>query len=115
MTPPDFSVNQFDGYEYKGWDSDAYKCVESPLVIRTVYEKIDTGATEETFTVTFVDEVDNKVIATVYNCQKGDSIQEPTSSLQTHEGYEFTGWSTEDFKNVQNDLTVYALYKKISV
>lgn len=61
------------------------------------------------YTVTFVDK-DGNVISAV-KVKEGEAAVAPEAPQV--EGYEFTGWD-KDFSNVTEDMTVKALYKKIS-
>jgi uncharacterized repeat protein (TIGR02543 family) len=64
----------------------------------------------ETFTVTFLDW--NGTELSTQTVKKGGSATLPTSP--TREGYTFTGWSSEGYRNVQSDLTITALYEEIT-
>ena len=92
------------GFVFKGW-------MPSPV---GVMEDMKTYATyvpegEVTYTVQFVDH-DDKVLSTQVVPQGGTAVT-PVSPERA--GYKFTGWRPS-FSNVQDDLTIYAQYEKIT-
>ena len=90
---------EVDGYTFKEWDMD-FSNVQSDLTIKAVYDKIPV------YTVTFLGK-DGTVLKTqeVLKGGRADAPQAPGV-----DGYTFKGWD-KDFSNIQNDMTVNALYE----
>lgn len=113
-----FFITPADGYKIKNVYVDnisvgaqsiyIFSDVKSFHTIRAEFEKIvpDVEPTE-TFTVKFYD-WDGSVL-TVQTVEKGKDATAPKDPSRT--GYIFKGWDT-DIKNVQNDLSVIAVYEK---
>lgn len=88
-----------EGYTFNGWDG-AYNNVTQNLTITATY-KINT------YTVKFTDK-DGNVLST----QKIDYLNDavPPDNTNTPTGYEFLGWSSDDYLSVHNDVTVQGIY-----
>lgn len=88
-----------EGYTFNGWDG-AYNNVTQNLTITATY-KINT------YTVKFTDK-DGNVLST----QKIDYLNDavPPENTNTPTGYEFLGWSSDDYLSVHNDVTVQGIY-----
>ncbi len=62
----------------------------------------------QTFTVRFRDGLTGQTLLTVTDVPFGGSVTPPTPL--EHEGYIFSGWSTDEYNNVTSDLIVTAQY-----
>jgi uncharacterized repeat protein (TIGR02543 family) len=95
------------GYTFAGWDKDssAWVSVRSDATIRAMYHI-------NTYTVTFVD-YDGRIIKR-QTVDYGDDATAPGDPKRAE--YKFTGWSHERsaWQDVSADVTVSALYEKIS-
>lgn len=92
------------GYVFKAWMPNPVGVMED---MKTYATYVPEG--EVTYTVQFVDH-DDKVLSTQVVPQGGTAVT-PVSPERT--GYKFTGWRPA-FSNVQDDLTIYAQYEKIT-
>ncbi len=92
------------GYVFKGWMPNPVGVTED---MKTYATYVPEG--EVTYTVQFVD-YDDKVLSTQVVPEGGTAVT-PVSPERT--GYKFTGWRPS-FSNVQDDLTIYAQYEKIT-
>lgn len=90
-----------NGYSFTGWDKNFYKVTED-MIVTAQYEGTS-------FTVTFVD-WDGVIISTQL-VESGQPAVAPEAG--TREGYTFTGWD-KDFSAVTENLTITALYSKIT-
>ncbi len=106
-----------DGFVFVGWDID-FTNVQSDLTVRALYTPQTTieenptplDPTVESFTVTFV-RPDGTVLGTDTVFEGQDATAPTNTDL---DGFVFTGWDT-DFTNVQEDLTVTAIYVQVPV
>ena len=74
---------------------------------------LDGGVTPiETYTVTFVDSIDNSVIGTSEFESGYVLAQTDFPTAPVHEGYTFVGWDVPEGTAVNDDLTVTALYQQ---
>lgn len=89
-----------EGYTFQSWSSDG-KNIKSDAVIKAQYSI-------NSYNVKFVDD-EGKTIGNIQKVEYGSSAVEP-SDIPAKEGYVFAGWSTDDYKNVKNALTVKAVY-----
>lgn len=87
------------GYTFDGWDG-SYSRVTKDLTLTATY-KINT------YTVKFTDK-DGKVLST-QKVKYGETAT-PPENKNIPVGYEFLGWSSEEYKAVQGDLTVQGIY-----
>ncbi len=92
------------GYVFKAWMPEPVGVMED---MKTYATYVPEG--EKTFTVQFVDH-DDKVLSTQVVPQGGTAV---TPVSPERKGYKFTGWRPS-FSNVQDDLTIYAQYEKIT-
>lgn len=83
------------------------------LFVSNVY--LDGGITPppvETYTVTFVDSIDNSVIGTSEFEEGYVLAQTDFPTAPVHEGYTFIGWDVPEGTAITGDLTVTALYQQ---
>lgn len=92
------------GFVFKGWMPEPVGVMEDMKTYATYVPE-----QEVTYTVQFVD-YDDKVLSTQVVPAGGTAVT-PVSPERS--GYKFTGWRPS-FSNVQDDLTVYAQYEKIT-
>ncbi len=92
------------GYVFKAWMPNPVGVMED---MKTYATYVPEG--EVTYTVQFVDH-DDTVLSTQVVAQGGTAVT-PVSPERS--GYKFTGWRPA-FSNVQDDLTIYAQYEKIT-
>lgn len=89
-----------EGYTFQSWSSDG-RNVKSDTVISAQYSI-------NTYNVRFVDD-EGSLIGNVQKVEYGSSAVPPTT-VPAKEGYVFSGWSTDDYKNVKSAMTVKAVY-----
>lgn len=89
-----------EGYTFQSWSSDGKK-VTGDAVITAEYRI-------NSYNVKFVDDQD-QIIGNVQKVEYGSSAAAPTD-LPEKKGYVFAGWSTDDYKNVKESMTVKAVY-----
>lgn len=94
------SVPTHAGYTFSKWDK-SLKKINADTTITALYNV-------NSYTVTFKDGVDNKVIKTE-TVQYGKSATQP--SVPTHEGYTFSGWDKSS-TNISVNITITAKYAK---
>lgn len=63
------------------------------------------------YTVTFVDGLDYSILSRQTVAAGGNGVP---PAPPVHEGYRFTGWDKDTYRNVQKKVTTYALYEKIA-
>ena len=98
---PDVSSLTREGYVFTGWDT-AFSSVEKNLTVKAVWERI-------MFTVTFLGK--NGITISRQVVAYGNSAVTP--AVPEVEGYEFFGWD-KSFTSVKSNLTINALYDKLS-
>ena len=89
-----------EGYTFQNWSSNG-KGLKSDTTITAQY-KINS------YSVSFVD-YNGDVIGNVQKVDYGSAATPPTD-IPTKEGYIFSEWSTDEYKNVKKALTVKAVY-----
>lgn len=94
-----------EGYRFTGWRPD-YRNITENVMIYAQYEKVDSD--ELKHNVVFVD-YDEEVLK-VDRVSTGQDAQPPLPP--SREGYIFSGWRP-DYKNVTEDLRIYAQYEKV--
>ena len=87
-----------DGYRFVGWDK-SYENVTRDVIVTAKYQR--------TVQISFVD-YDGSVIYADYIDQGSNFNDVPEDPVRTD--YKFIGWSITLYKNIQEDLTVYAQY-----
>ena len=99
-----------DGYEFISWDNkDKLTNIQSDVIVTAIYKKIEKPVTK--YTVIFKDGLANTVISSSV-VEEGANVSVPTAPK--HDGYEFVSWDNEDkLTDIQSDVTVIAMYKKI--
>lgn len=85
------------GYDFVGWGTSFSNVTEKKYVIAQYAIK-----TSGNYTVTYMDGVDNTMIA-------NESITLNIPAYQLHEGYTFTGWETVN-SNISNGLIIRSIY-----
>ena len=90
------------GYKFSGWDKELASLKEDDIVY-ALYEK-------NIYTVIFKSSIDDLVIDTI-EVEDGETATAP--EIKDYEGYSFIGWD-KDLSNIQEDLTINALYEKNS-
>lgn len=103
VTPP--TPPTHDGYKFTGWDRDGYNRVTSNITITALYRA--NGTSDSRYTITFIDGLDNTVIATKKGW-KGSIVVPPRPPK--HDGYTFSGWDSLKYSNIQADATITAIY-----
>ncbi len=88
-------------YTFTGWDTD-YSSVKADTTVTATYLQV-----VNKYTVTFVDF--NGDVLRTQQVEYGSAAVAPASP--TRDGYTFTGWDAS-FKNIKEDMTVTALYRK---
>ena len=107
-TRGDVAVMVYNGLNMKVADVPTQNPTETPN------ETPDESGLEETYEVTFIEDVENEVIYLVKEVKDGEMVEMPADP--TMEGYEFTGWYIDeamvDIYNfltpVTNNITIYA-------
>ena len=105
-TPTRPSTAQYD-YTFDKWDT-SYSNVTSNITVTAVYKQ-----TVRSYTVTFKDH-DGTVIGTPQSIKYGSAATAPANPSR-NDGYIFTGWSTDAYKNVTGNVTVTAEYRDDNV
>ena len=103
-----------DGLTFTGWDvsDESMNDVTQNLVINTIYEERQ----PQTFTVTFVNSVTKESVQqTVSEGESATPPEEPAELGREYTNkanfkYYFTGWNSEDHKNVKHDATITTVY-----
>ena len=95
------STAQYD-YTFKAWDK-AFNNVTSNLTVTATYTE-----TVRSYTVTFKD-YDGTVIGTPQSIKYGSAATAPANPSR-NDGFIFSGWSTDAYKNVTGNVTVTAQY-----
>lgn len=95
-------VSSVDGYSFLRWegnyDIDLGGPITEDIELTAVYVRL--------YKVTFRNEKDGKVLLTK-KVLLGESVDPPTPRPQEN----FLRWSTDEYKNVQKDLDIYAVYR----
>ncbi len=95
---------EVEGKVFTGWDRDISK-ITSNLDVYPLY----TDRVDGMFYVTFWTDMDmTQMIGKVQEVASGESAIEPAHP--TKEGFTFSKWSTDAWKNVTKDLDVFAVY-----
>lgn len=68
----------------------------------------DSGMVNGKYTVMFIDQVDGKQIGATQYIEPGKAAIAPQAPV--HSGYTFQKWSSEEYSNVQKNLTILAMY-----
>lgn len=68
----------------------------------------DNGMVNGKYTVAFYDQVDGTQIGTTQYVEPGQAAIAPQAPV--HSGYTFLKWSSEEYTNVQKNLTIMAMY-----
>lgn len=102
--PPSRDVMAVDGKVFTGWDR-AYTEIKGNVDIYAQYS----DRTEGMYYVTFYTDSDLKtVIGKTQEVKEGESAIEPAHP--TKEGYTFSAWSSDGWKNVTKDWDIFAVY-----
>lgn len=88
------------GYRFVGWDK-SFNTAQKDLVVKAIYEKVHT--------VTFVG-AKGQVLGKFENVYDGASVTPPTDK-KIPDGFDFTDWDSDAYKEVRSDLIVTALYE----
>lgn len=104
-TPPGRDVvDNWTGHTFRGWDSD-YTVIKADCVINALYD-------EDTFEVVFhYKDSTGADKSSAPQTVKYGAAATPPSDHDEWPVHKFTGWSTEDWKNVTQDLDVFANYE----
>lgn len=115
VTPPTPPAHA--GYEFKGWDNEAYKNVTRNWSVSALYSEITSGG--ETggntgdatyYTVKFVDGLNGLVLST-QRVQYGQNAVPPAAP--NYSGYKFVGWDTA-FTRINSNRIIRSVYDKVS-
>lgn len=102
--PPTRDVMAVDGKVFTGWDRD-YNNITGNVDIYAQYA----DRTEGMYYVTFYTDSDlQTVIGKTQEVKEGESAIEPAHP--TKEGYTFSTWSSDGWKNVTRDWDIFAVY-----
>lgn len=102
--PPSRDVMEVEGKVFTGWDR-AYTEIKGNVDIYAQYA----DRTEGMYYVTFYTDSDLKtVIGKTQEVKEGESAIEPAHP--TKEGYTFSAWSSDGWKNVTRDWDIFAVY-----
>lgn len=102
--PPSRDAMAVDGKVFIGWDR-AYTEIKGNVDIYAQYS----DRTEGMYYVTFYTDSDLKtVIGKTQEVKEGESAIEPAHP--TKEGYTFSAWSSDGWKNVTRDWDIFAVY-----
>lgn len=102
--PPSRDAMAVDGKVFIGWDR-AYTEIKGNVDIYAQYS----DRTEGMYYVTFYTDSDLKtVIGKTQEVKEGESAIEPAHP--TKEGYTFSAWSSDGWKNVTKDWDIFAVY-----
>lgn len=102
--PPSRDVMAVEGKVFTGWDRE-YSEITGDVDIYAQYA----DRAEGKYYVTFYTDSDMAtMIGKVQEVDEGDSAIEPAHP--TKEGYTFSGWSSDGWKNVTRDWDIFAVY-----
>ena len=106
-TPP-----EHEGYTFTGWSTNEYEMVQKTLYIIALYEKIppDPVPTIPKCYIYIVDGLMGVLVGERLEVDFGTDATELLPTPPKHDGYQFVGWSTDEYKLVRNDLYITALY-----
>ncbi|MDD6491945.1 MAG: leucine-rich repeat protein [Firmicutes bacterium] len=105
-TPPEAPTH--DGYTFTGWVPD-YHSITKDTTILTQYK--DNSGSSSRHTVTFYS-YDGKTIVSQQKVDHEGAATEPVPP--TREGYTFTAWVPDTYKNVTQDLNIIASYTPVT-
>ncbi|MCH5249167.1 MAG: leucine-rich repeat protein [Lachnospiraceae bacterium] len=101
-----------EGWVFQKWLSTNQTEVTSPITADTVFIAQGYSANGmvdgEHYTVDFYDQIDGSQIGTTQLILPGGAAIAPQAP--THDGYTFVGWSSEEYLNVQKNLSILAMY-----
>lgn len=100
---PDVSSLTPSDKRFGGWSQDITN-VQGNMTVWPIWK-------DKIYTVQFIDPLDDNAIIDEYeNVPYGGKVAPPTAPV--HEGYLFTGWSSDAYLNVTDDLVISAVYEK---
>ena len=100
---PDVSSLAPSDKRFGGWSQDITN-VQGNMTVWPIWK-------DKIYTVQFIDPLDNNAIIDEYeNVPYGGKVAPPAAPV--HEGYVFTGWSSDAYLNVTDDLVISAVYEK---
>ena len=125
-------VEGLDGYEFKGWDKEFVGELDQDLIINAIFEKVEKTQPEEDPTpvkpsevrVTFkVDENKGKFVpnedGVILNTRvlpmnfDATKLEKMAPEVEGLEGYKFKGWDKEFVGELDQDLTINAIFEKV--
>ena len=93
-------LNEIEGWHFVKWDTD-FSNVTSDLTVTAIFER-------NTYTVTFL-AFDGVTVLKTEEVEYGDAATAPVAPTVEH--YTFTGWDTNDYTYVVENLTVNPVYE----
>lgn len=101
------------GYTFDKWTSNQVNAINSAITQNTqfVAKYNEVGIHDGYFHVTFTDGVDGTQIGDIVKVLPGQAATPPTPP--EHIDYTFSKWNSEDYKTVNEDLNIIALYSKV--
>lgn len=91
-------VPEVAGYTFVKWDKD-FSEVTGDLTVRAIYEI-------NSYTVTFLKALDDTISTQLVEYGKSAVVPSGVKKI----GHTFTGWDSDDYKDVKSDITVYAKF-----
>ena len=90
------------GHKFSGWDK-AYTSIHEDTTVTTLYTDC------QTYTVTFIDSMNNNAVLAEVQVNEGEAATAPT--VPNYTGYDFAGWDRA-FTNVTANITVTTKWEK---